>query len=86
MTKSVRLDGDQLIATRQLDATPALVWQALTTPEHLAAFWGGHHATIPPETVTVDLRVGGTLELETVGADGRSHALLFRYEVVEAPT
>jgi uncharacterized protein YndB with AHSA1/START domain len=86
MTASVHLDGDQLIATRDLDAEPALVWQALTTPEHLAAFWGGHHATIPPGSVTVDLRVGGTFELETEGADGSSNALHFRYEVVEPQT
>jgi uncharacterized protein YndB with AHSA1/START domain len=85
MTASVHLDGDQLIATRTLDAEPALVWQSLTTPEHLAAFWGGHHATIAPDSVTVDLRVGGAFELETKGADGSSR-LHFRYEVVEAPT
>jgi uncharacterized protein YndB with AHSA1/START domain len=36
--------------------------------------------------VTVDLRAGGTFELETKGADGSSNALHFRYEVVEAPT
>lgn len=86
MTASAHLDGDQLIATRNLDAAPALVWQALTTPEHLAAFWGGHHATIPPDSVIVDLRVGGTFKLQTKGADGRSNRLHFRYEVVEAPT
>ncbi len=86
MTASVHLDGDQLIATRDLDAEPELVWQALTTPEHLAAFWGGHHATIPPDSVTVDLRVGGTFELETRGADGSRHPLSFRYEVIDAPT
>lgn len=86
MTASVELDGDQLIATRHLDADPALVWEAFTTPEHLAAFWGGHHATVPPDSVAVDLRVGGTFELETTGADGSSKRLRFRYEVVEAPT
>jgi uncharacterized protein YndB with AHSA1/START domain len=86
MTASVHFDGDRLIATRDLDAAPALVWQALTTPEHLVAFWGGHHATILPDSVTVDLRVGGTFELETKGTDGSANALHFRYEVVEAPT
>lgn len=86
MTASVRLDGDQLIATRHLDAEPALVWEAFTTPEHLAAFWGGHHATVPPDSVVVDLRVGGTFELETQGADGNRHPLRFRYEIIDAPT
>jgi uncharacterized protein YndB with AHSA1/START domain len=86
MTARATMNGDELIATRHLDAEPALVWEAFTTPEHLAAFWGGHHATVPPESVTVDLRVGGTFELETQGADGRRHPLRFRYEVVDAPT
>jgi uncharacterized protein YndB with AHSA1/START domain len=85
MTANVTLDGDQLIATRHLDAQPALVWEAFTRPEHLAAFWGGHHATVPAESVAIDLRVGGTFELETRGADGSVHRLQFRYEVVEAP-
>jgi uncharacterized protein YndB with AHSA1/START domain len=85
MTASVTLDGDQLIATRHLDAEPALVWEAFTTPEHLAAFWGGHHATVPADSVAVDLRVGGTFEMETQGADGRHHPLRFRYEIVDAP-
>jgi uncharacterized protein YndB with AHSA1/START domain len=68
MTASASLDGDQLIATRYLDAVPALVWEAFTTAEHLAAFWGGHHATVPADSVAVDLRVGGAFELETRGA------------------
>lgn len=86
MTASAELAGDQLIATRHLDAAPALVWEAFTTPEHLAAFWGGHHATVPLDSVVVDLRVGGTFELETQGADGTSRPLRFRYEVVDEPT
>jgi uncharacterized protein YndB with AHSA1/START domain len=86
MTSRVDLDGDQLIATRDLQAAPELVWEALTTPSHLAAFWGGLHATVPPDSVSVDLRVGGTFELETRSADGSSHRLRFRYEVVDPPT
>lgn len=86
MTTRSTLDGDQLIATRYVDAEPALVWEVFTTPEHLAAFWDGDHATVRPESVNVDLRVGGVFELETLGADGRGYPLSFRYEVVEAPS
>jgi uncharacterized protein YndB with AHSA1/START domain len=81
-----RLHGDQLIATQQLAADPTLVWEAFTTPEHLAAFWGGRHATVPSDSVSVDLQVGGAFELETVGADGTRRQLRFRYEVIDAPT
>ena len=85
MTANVRLDGDQLIATRHVRADPDLVWRAFTTPDHLAAFWGGHHATVPPDSVSVDLRVGGIFELETRADDGTSTHLRFRYDVVERP-
>lgn len=85
MTASVRLDGDQLIGTRLLDADPELVWEMFTTAEHLAAFWGGDHATVPPDSVTVDLRVGGTFELETRSPDGASRLLRFEYTAVEPP-
>lgn len=85
MTTKATLTGAELIATRYVDADPALVWTAFTTPEHLAAFWGGDHATIRPDSVTVDLRVGGAFQLETVGADGCSYPLRFRYEVVDPP-
>jgi len=86
MTSKVTLDGDQLIATRYFDAEPALVWKMFTTPEHLAAFWGGDHATVPPDSVAVDLRAGGIFELVTLGADGSSHPLRFRYEIIDSPT
>lgn len=86
MSANVHHDGDQLIATRHVPAEPVLVWHAFTTPEHLAAFWGGHHATVPLASVSVDLRAGGAFELETRGADGTSTRLRFRYDVVEPPT
>lgn len=86
MTARVALEGDQLIATRYLEADPRLVWEAFTTPEHLAEFWGGDHATILPGSVTVDLRIGGAFALETLGSDGCSYPLRFRYEEIQPPT
>lgn len=81
------LDGDRLIASRLLPAPVDLVWQALTTPEHLAAFWGGDHALVAHESVTVDLRVGGTFALETRPPDGRGpgRRLRFRYQAIDEP-
>lgn len=86
MTSRVEVDGDELIATRVVDADQQLVWHAFTEPEHLAAFWGGRHATVPAESVIVDLRPGGTFELRTLGPDGAAHPLHFVYDVVEAPS
>lgn len=85
MTADSLLDGDQLIASRHLDAPPALVWELFTRPEHVAAFWGGEHAGVAPDSVLIDLRVGGAFELTTVGVGGNSHPLRFRYEAIEPP-
>ena len=78
--------GDELTAVRRVDAEVVLVWAAFTTPEHLAAFWGGDHAEVPLGTVQVDLRVGGAFELVTVGPDGSRHPLRFVYDEVQEPT
>ena len=86
MRPRAHLDGDQLIATKDLNAELALVWEAFTTPAHLAAFWGGHHATVPADSVAVDLRIGGTFEIETRGVNGNGRKLSFTYEVIDPPT
>jgi uncharacterized protein YndB with AHSA1/START domain len=82
-----RLDGDELIAARSLDAPIELIWEALTRPKHLAAFWGGDHATVPLETVVVDLRVGGTFAMDTRDPSSQApgHRLEFRYDVIDPP-
>ena len=86
MTATVRLDGDELIASRMIAATLDDVWGAFTKPEHLAGFWGGDHATVAPGSVTVDLRPGGSFELDTEAPDGRTTKLRFVYDEVHAPT
>lgn len=75
---------DHLIATRLLRAQPEVVWRALTTPEQISTFWGGHHATVPVDSVTIDLRVGGAFALTTVGPHG-SRRLRFTYLEIDEP-
>lgn len=82
---SAELDGDELIAERQLSAAPERVWTAFTSPASIAAFWGGSHATVPPESVTVDLRPGGEFALDTRGPSGASRRLRFVYVSIAAP-
>ena len=80
------MTDDQLIAGRHLGAPVVVVWRVLTTPGHLAGFWGGGHAVVVPSSVVVDLRVGGGFELETRSLDGAfSHRLVFRYEIIDEP-
>ena len=86
MTATARLDGDELIATRTIAAPLDDVWDAFTKTEHLAAFWGGDHATVRPDSVTVDLRPGGSFELDTEAPNGRTTRLRFVYDVVSPTT
>ncbi|WP_218034480.1 SRPBCC domain-containing protein [Acrocarpospora corrugata] len=65
MTAGAELRDDELIAERHLAAEPERVWAAFTSPANIAAFWGGSHATVPPESVIVDLRPGGEFALDT---------------------
>jgi uncharacterized protein YndB with AHSA1/START domain len=48
----------QILITREFDAPAQLVWQAYTTPELIARWWGGSHGTVT--STEVDLRVGGS--------------------------
>jgi uncharacterized protein YndB with AHSA1/START domain len=79
------LDGDELIARRHLPAGPERVWAAFTTPASIAAFWGGSHATVAPESVTVDPRPGGEFALETRAPNGATRWLRFVYVSLTAP-
>ncbi|MCM0673599.1 SRPBCC domain-containing protein [Micromonospora phytophila] len=85
MSANSELRGDELIAKRHLPAEPERVWAAFTTPASIAAFWGGSHATVPPGSVTVDLRPGGEFALDTRGPNGATRRLRFIYVSVAAP-
>lgn len=79
------LRGDELIAERHLAAPPERVWAAFTTGASIAAFWGGSHAVVPPESVSVDLRPGGEFGLDTRAPGGAGRRLRFVYVSVTPP-
>lgn len=85
MRSTCELRGDQLIATRHVGAPPAAVWSAFTTADGVAAFWGGSHAVVPPESVVIDLRPGGEFSLDTQAPDGRRRRLAFVYVSIAEP-
>lgn len=85
MTSGAEVRGDELIAKRHFPAEPERVWAAFISPTSIAAFWGGSHATVPPESVTVDLRPGGGFALDTRGPDGATRRLQFVYVTIAAP-
>jgi uncharacterized protein YndB with AHSA1/START domain len=53
-------EGSELTITRIINAPPAKVWKAWSTPEHLAKWW--IPAPIECKVVKLDLRPGGGFE------------------------
>ena len=56
----MRDEQSELTITRFIQAPPALVWEAWSTPEHLAKWW--IPAPMECEVVKLDLRPGGGFE------------------------
>ena len=68
------------------DAPRELLFDCLTTPEHLAVFWGPFGTTTPIEGITVDLRPGGVFETVMVtDADGSRYTMRAVYVEVRRP-
>jgi uncharacterized protein YndB with AHSA1/START domain len=55
--------------TRTYDAPRELVFECMTTPSHLAHFWGPVGVTTPIDGIIVDLRPGGVFETRMVSDD-----------------
>lgn len=64
----VGADGREIVVTRVVDAPQDLVWTAMTSPEHVAQWWGPQGFTTTIEKM--DVRVGGIWKLVMKGPDG----------------
>ena len=63
-----------------------LLFDCMTTPEHLTHFWGPAGTTTPVDNITVDLRPGGAFETTMVNdADGSSYTMRAVYVEVRRP-
>jgi len=60
-SKSSQLLGEVTL-TRIYDAPRDLVFECMTTPEHLTHFWGPVGVTTPLANITLEARKGGTFE------------------------
>jgi uncharacterized protein YndB with AHSA1/START domain len=58
----------ELILQREMPFARALVWKAMTDPEHVNQWWGPDG--FRNERVTMDFRVGGVWTFDMVGPDG----------------
>jgi len=63
----------QFTITRAFDAPRAAVWRAWTDPAIAAQWWHPHEVVTPPESVEIDLRVGGTYRYVMVAPDGSEY-------------
>lgn len=79
-------DLDELIYRRVHRAPRELVFECMTTPEHLAQFWGPTGTTTPVDEITVDLRPGGVFETVMVNeADGTQYTMRAVYQEIAPP-
>jgi uncharacterized protein YndB with AHSA1/START domain len=68
--------------TREFDAPREAVFAAWTVPSELADWYGPAQFDTPEETISIDLRVGGRLELTMVRRDS-GEAMPAGYEILE---
>ena len=71
---------------RVYKAPRELVFDAMTTPAHLAHFWGPAGVSAPRDRITVDARPGGVFETVMVSdADGSEYPTSAVYDEVRPP-
>jgi uncharacterized protein YndB with AHSA1/START domain len=63
-----------------------LLFDCMTTPEHLTHFWGPTGTTTPLDKITVDLRPGGVFATTMVNdADGTEYPMQGEYVEIDRP-
>jgi uncharacterized protein YndB with AHSA1/START domain len=74
-------DSFTLIATREIDAPVAKVWETWLDPVKIAKWWGpaGFRSTVEE----LDVRQGGRFEVIMHGPDGRSYPNVYVFDHVE---
>ena len=72
--------------SRVHQASPERLFDCMTTPEHLAHFWGPTGTTTPVDNITVDLRPGGAFETTMINdTDGSTYTMKAVYAEVSRP-
>ena len=78
--------GGELTYRRVHDAPRELLFDCMTSPEHLTHFWGPAGTSTPLDGITVDLRPGGVFETVMVNeADGSTYTMHAVYVEVCRP-
>jgi uncharacterized protein YndB with AHSA1/START domain len=67
-------------------ATPQLLFDCMTDPDHLTHFWGPTGTSTPVDTIVVDLQPGGAFETTMVNdSDGSTYTMRAVYVEVSRP-
>jgi uncharacterized protein YndB with AHSA1/START domain len=67
-------------------ASRELLFECMTSPEHLAQFWGPKGTTTLAHRIVVDLRPGGVFETVMVNdGDGSEYAMRAVYDEIDPP-
>ncbi|MBG6054062.1 uncharacterized protein YndB with AHSA1/START domain [Salinibacterium sp. CAN_S4] len=74
---------DGIVVTRSFASTPDEVFSAWTTPAHFSEWFGT--SDIPVDSVTMDVRVGGTWAASMHLADGNTIDWMGEYTEVDRP-
>lgn len=75
--------GREIALTRVFDAPRALVWEAITRPEHVTRWWGLRGSTMP--VCEMDLRAGGSWRYVVREAGGSEIEFYGVYREIVAP-
>ncbi|MFT4398413.1 SRPBCC family protein [Gordonia lacunae] len=80
-------DNDAEFTYRRVHSRPRhLVFECMTTPAHLARFWGPVGTHTPEDRIVVDLRPGGAFETTMVNdRTGDEHTMRAVYVEVDPP-
>ena len=74
----------EITLTRLFDATPGLLFEAMTTPEHVRQWWGTLSGEYVVTECLIDLRVGGKWRFAGQGPRG-TYAFYGVYREIDAP-
>ncbi len=76
-------EGSEMVITRTFAAPAALLYEAMTKPEHIRQWWGAGHGEVT--ICEVDLRVGGRWHFAQVTPGGDEVSFSGEYRELDPP-
>lgn len=80
---TVTAEGPDIVITRRFHAPAQLVYDAMTTPEHVRQWWGAGYGTMTD--CEIDLRVGGRWHFAQTTPDGQEVSFSGEYLELAPP-